>query len=970
MMMSAWLPRKCWSIASRALKNYLRPLNKTLARVLDGASLAVTIRGRVLIAFVAMSIITGALGSYMSAAIGRPGELVAMTYDRSLMSINYARAAAADFAAMEAAGARRWSVTEPAAASEIDRIIEALEATLTEDLAIAGQRAQSVRAAGAAEAAKAAVASWSKQRRQQSREIGVQEGFERLKPFAERVSQQIDLLINCTAGNGFTYRQRALAAVSQNLLLAVAATALALVFSALMAWAKSRYIARAVAAASSVAENIASGRLECEVPRESRDELGNQLGAMSLMRDNIKAMMEREVGMRQTAQIRLADALESSSEGIVVMSAEGRVTLANSQAKEFFGPSLYEPGWLQTLRLIDTETVTAGQAAPLFHGGPLSADQTGEVRLPDGRWLRACQSATSEGGYIAIFSNITVLKEQREKLKAANDLLDAALDNISQGLAVFNREHRLMMVNRRFCEIFEVSQIEAIIGIDTNGLDRASGAGAEANADLRKLLAKERRRAGQATVGPRFLQLSGGRIIAVNRQPLPDGGWVSTYEDVTVQRRAEAQVSYLARHDALTGLTNRIVLADRIQHEIGRIGRTGKTFAVLCLDLDQFKPINDSFGHPAGDFVLRSVAERLRACVRATDTVSRLGGDEFAILLQDLRKSDDVDAICARIIKDLSAPYLIDGQPASIGVSIGVSIAPHDGDDYERLLKNADIALYLSKSEGRGTWRYFEAEMDQRLQARRAKEIDMRRALEEDQFEVFYQPLRDLERSAVAGFEALLRWNHPERGTVSPAEFIPIAEEIGFIVPLGNWVMQRACADAMTWPPHVKVAVNVSAAQFRHDSLVETVKRVLRETGLSPGRLELEINGSVLLAGTSEITATLYGLRDLGIEISIATAFAGQRVANALTSPPHFNPGRHAEDRVATAAAPSRLEARRWRLAARLDLRSRRESPRSRTTRASARVPRRNLQSWCAPRRGRPFQAPDAAAAPAPPPPR
>jgi len=867
------------------LRITMRAALTRIGRMLNITGLTGTIRGRVLLAFVAIAVITGALGTYTSVVIEQVGQLVALTYDRSLMSINYARAASADFAAMEAASARRLTASDLPAQAQLEAAIATLETSLADDLAVAAERAQSKRAADAADAAGRAAAAWSKRRREIPANMGLEEGWQRLKPLAENVSQHIDLLINYTAGNGFTYRQSARTAVSQNIQFAIAATSLALLLSALVAWVLSQYITGAVAIASGVAEDISKGRLEGEIPPGPRDELGNLLGAMAVMRDNIKAMMEREVGMRQSAQVRLAEALESSSEGIVLIGDDNRLALANTQAQTFFGRSLDEPGWLTNLNLLGTSLHTKDQAPGITKstGDPAL---TGELRLPDGRWLRVCQSPTREGGYIAIFSDISVLKDQEEKLKSAKSLLDAALDNMSQGLALYSSNHRLMMVNRRFCEIFKVSSSDAILGAGSAALHGELERCSTINADLKTLLAEEQLIAGHGANGPSFMDLSTGQIIAVNRQPFSDGDWVATYEDVTEQRRAEAQVKFMARHDALTGLANRIVLAERIEQEFARIKVTGKNFAVLCLDLDQFKPVNDMLGHPAGDLVLRTVAARLNKCVREGDTVARLGGDEFAILLQNVRSSGEVEKIAERIIKDLSAPYLIDRHSAMIGVSIGIAVAPESAMAYETLLKNADIALYLSKSEGRGTWRYFKPEMEERLHSRRAMEMDLKSALANNQFEVFYQPLMGLSNNQIAGFEALLRWRHPVRGMVSPAEFIPLAEEIGFIVPLGKWVMQLACLEALSWPAHIKVAVNVSAVQFTIGNLIETVKDVLKETGLAPERLELEITESVLLARTSEVMAALHVLRDLGIEISMDDFGTGYSSLSYLSSFP------------------------------------------------------------------------------------
>jgi diguanylate cyclase (GGDEF)-like protein len=290
---------------------------------------------------------------------------------------------------------------------------------------------------------------------------------------------------------------------------------------------------------------------------------------------------------------------------------------------------------------------------------------------------------------------------------------------------------------------------------------------------------------------------------------------------------------------------------------------------VLCLDLDRFKEVNDTLGHPVGDELLRAVAGRLRRCVRETDTIARLGGDEFAIVQISRTQPTDATALASRIIEAIDAPFDIDGHRVAVGTSVGIAIAPTDGTDPDQLLKNADLALYRAKSDGRGTYRFFEQEMDQRMQARRKLELDLRRALVDGEFELHYQPFVNLDRNEVIGFEALLRWRHPERGMVSPAEFIPLAEETGLIVPIGEWALRRACREAIGWPDGIAIAVNLSAAQFRNRQLVQTVVNALAAAGLPATRLELEITESVLLQDAEAAREILLQLRSLGVRIAL-----------------------------------------------------------------------------------------------------
>jgi diguanylate cyclase (GGDEF)-like protein len=363
-------------------------------------------------------------------------------------------------------------------------------------------------------------------------------------------------------------------------------------------------------------------------------------------------------------------------------------------------------------------------------------------------------------------------------------------------------------------------------------------------------------------------ELRDGRIFAVSHQPMPDGGWVAIHQDITAQKQAETQVAYLARHDVLTDLCNRAVLRERMEESLNRLRRGGSPFALFILDLDFFKAVNDSLGHPVGDGLLKVVAQRLEACVRETDTVARLGGDEFAILTAtDGDQRDAATTTADTLLEAVSASYAFDGHRLDIATSIGIALAPEHGADVDQLLKSADLALYKAKLGGRNTYRVFEAAMGADADARRALEIDLRQALTRDEFELYYHPIVDIRTNEIANVEALIRWLQPERGQVAPADFIPLAEENGLINPIGEWVLRRACADAAFWPPQLKVDVNLSPVQFRRGHLVDTISRILAKSGLAPERLMLEVTESVLMQGTTENFETLHQLRKLGISI-------------------------------------------------------------------------------------------------------
>jgi diguanylate cyclase (GGDEF)-like protein len=429
---------------------------------------------------------------------------------------------------------------------------------------------------------------------------------------------------------------------------------------------------------------------------------------------------------------------------------------------------------------------------------------------------------------------------------------EAALDNMTQGLCLFDSAGRLTIFNRRFGEMFG----EAALGTDVHAI--LSREGLQPPADL--------------TETPSFLRdLPDGRIIAVAHRRVEGGGWVATYEDVTERRRVEARFAYMARHDALTGLPNRVLFREHMEEALLR-GR-GKAFSLLSLDLDGFKAINDTLGHPTGDALLQAVAKRLLDCAPDADIVARLGGDEF-VVIQEEAAPGDIPALAQRLVEAMHAPFQLDVHQLVIGVSIGIASStdladPAAAGTPDTLLKKADLALYRAKWDGRGTFRFFEAEMDARLQARRSLEFDLQSALDREQFELLYQPLVDTRRGHVAGFEALLRWHHPERGTVSPAEFIPVAEEMGLIKAIGAWVLEQACGEAATWPDHVKIAVNLSPVQFSAGNVVEIVSRALAVSGLQANRLELEITESLLLQDTGAVLETLHQLRKLGTRIAM-----------------------------------------------------------------------------------------------------
>jgi len=498
--------------------------------------------------------------------------------------------------------------------------------------------------------------------------------------------------------------------------------------------------------------------------------------------------------------------------------------------------------------------------------------------LSDGRIIRLGHHPIAAGGWVATHEDVTeqqalsarleqqnrLLKDQEHQLRLRNLQLDAALNNMSQGLVLFDKDRRVVICNRRYLEIYGLTSEAVRPGTPISSLiQHRLALGLKVFSEHGDYV--RTRVEGPIAPANEFHEFTDGRTIAYAVRPLPEGGAVATHEDVTEQRRIEARIRYMAHHDALTDLPNRLLLRERLEQAL----KGNAPVAVLWLDLDRFKEVNDTLGHAVGDALLKAATERLQACVRERDTVARLGGDEFAIIQTGAGQPVGATTLALRIVEAISAPYHICDHQIVVGVSVGISVAPDDATDADQLLRNADLALYRAKNEGRGTYRFFEPGMDARMHARRQMELDLRSALANDGFELHYQPVFNLDTNTITAFEALLRWTHPERGSISPTQFIPLAEETGLIGAIGAWVLREACRQAQTWPDSIRVAVNLSPLQFKQNDLEALVMSALAASGLAPGRLDLEITESVLLENTDTTLATLHQLRGLGVRISM-----------------------------------------------------------------------------------------------------
>ncbi|MDO1582780.1 putative bifunctional diguanylate cyclase/phosphodiesterase [Rhizobium oryzicola] len=494
---------------------------------------------------------------------------------------------------------------------------------------------------------------------------------------------------------------------------------------------------------------------------------------------------------------------------------------------------------------------------------------TGDLRVSRDELVKAQADLEARNTDLKIQNQTLLIRDIQ--LRTQNDRFDAALNNMSHGLLMLDSAGRLDVCNSRFCEIMELERDDLRIGISF--VELRDGIQSKFAESIRVFQAVMRATAEHATEGgaTRFLHnCEDGRTLLSLCERLPNGGWIATFEDVTERRRVEARVEYMARFDVLTDLPNRATFIEVLQDALSKMDdRNEVQFGLLWLDLNSFKAVNDNLGHDAGDKVLQIMADRLRLCADQHDTVSRFGGDEFAILRRGVRDSGDMAAFAERVMEALSKPFIVQGREIPLGCSIGMTLAPLDGIDPQQLLKNADLALYRAKANRQGMYCFYEPKMDQSEEMRLAMELDLRQALAKDQLEVFYQPIAEISSGKTIGYEALVRWLHPVRGYISPAIFIPMAEEIGLITAIGEWVLRRACSDAANWSDTVSISVNVSTVQLKYGHIARTVEGALESSGLAPSRLILELTESALVGDNADTLKILTELKRFGVCLAL-----------------------------------------------------------------------------------------------------
>ncbi|MDH6261387.1 EAL domain-containing protein [Bradyrhizobium sp. BR13661] len=513
-------------------------------------------------------------------------------------------------------------------------------------------------------------------------------------------------------------------------------------------------------------------------------------------------------------------------------------------------------------------------ASRTLNGFPIVVMATESVSAALADWRQQTRFLIGVAALLALViatAKFLIVRQLLQQHKLEKRRLNTAVNNMRQGLLLFDSSRRLVVCNQRYIEMFGLSPDVARPGCSLRELIAHRKATGTLKEDIDDHCALVLRNAAQNKVI--VSETTDGRSIEIAYRTVAGGGWVTTLEDITERRRAEHRIAHLAHYDSLTDLPNRVLFHDRLEQEIRDIAH-GNQFAVLLIDIDSFKGVNDSLGHAVGDELLKAVAAQLRASVGGSSFIARLGGDEFAIVQTVVGDAAEAVESVTRIQAAIRSPHDCLGHQISIDASIGIAMAPQDSFDLDQLLKNADLAMYQAKNDGRGIYRFFAPEMDRRARARRLMEVELRqisteRGFAEGGFEVHYQPLVRLRDGAVTGCEALLRWRHPDRGMISPVDFIPVAEETGLINQLGEWVLATACAEATFWPSGTKVAVNVSPVQFRNPTFPLKVAAALAASGLSAGRLELEVTEAVLIHDDTAALAILQQLRSIGVRIAL-----------------------------------------------------------------------------------------------------
>ncbi|WBL76831.1 PAS-domain containing protein [Bradyrhizobium xenonodulans] len=584
-------------------------------------------------------------------------------------------------------------------------------------------------------------------------------------------------------------------------------------------------------------------------------------------------------------------AISNMSQGLCLFDAEKNLVISNSRYQQMYDlpDELVRPGTpLQQILQYYADRGEADQNLTVNqHLQKMPSQRQQDYQLKNSRQILIQRKPLPDGGWVATHEDVTeqrrgeqMLAEKAAELEAINLRFDAALNNMSQGLCLFDADQRIVVSNARYGEIYHLGRDQIRPGISLAQILEYRREQGTHFADV----APDVYRKQNVKQLSEIRELADGRVVAIARHMMPGDGWLTTHEDITDRARNEKRIAFLAQHDLLTGLANRAVFSEKLDEAARRLERHGSTFTVLMLDLDRFKAVNDTLGHAAGDQLLVEVARRLQSSLRDTDVLARLGGDEFAIIQENEKnQSEGAIGLALRIIGLIEQPFDLSGNRVSVGTSIGIALAPEHGSDAETLLRKADIALYATKSAGRNDYRVFQTDMTESADTKKSMEVELREAMARDEFELHYQPVVDARARAVSGMEAFVRWHHPSKGVLLPGQFLGAAESAGLLLPLGEWILQQACLDAAAWPAHVRIAVNVSAAQLHRGDFFDVVLCALVESGLSPERLELEVNsGAVLDGNPAAQLLTMRQLKNLGVSIVLDDCGMGYSAASFL----------------------------------------------------------------------------------------
>jgi diguanylate cyclase (GGDEF)-like protein len=576
---------------------------------------------------------------------------------------------------------------------------------------------------------------------------------------------------------------------------------------------------------------------------------------------------------------RFACAFEYMSHGMCMFDADERLVICNEKYRRMFGldQERIPPGTtLHDILAYSTEIGVASQTVDELYAirkAAIMRREPADYREPlsDGRTIAICHRPLPDGGWVGIYEDVTARLAADASLVTQNRRFEAALSNMSQGLVMYDEHGRLVVRNASYLDMYGLTPEEQPIGATRRQiLDVFLAKKIYKTLDINQSVQDHARLVGSGQSYAQVKELADGRTIHILHRPIVGGGFVATFDDITASRAAEENVRFLAHHDALTGLANRIRFGEALRGALERTREHGVPAALLSIDLDRFKAVNDTMGHPAGDTLLRVTAERLASLAEpGRHHVARIGGDEFAVLLEAAdRAGAEHWARCAA--KKLQKPVLLEsGHSVSVGCSIGIALAPDNGADEDGLLKCADLALYRAKGDGRGTFQVYEDTMAEPLRHRSETEIALRSALRSGELTLHYQPLVDAWSGLIVGFEPLMRWRRADGSVVPPSEFIPLAEETGSILPIGEWALEQACLEALKWPDDLYVAVNVSAVQLRRPNFAHRVARILERTGLAPRRLEIEITESMLMEETPAARRSIDRLKQMGVLVAL-----------------------------------------------------------------------------------------------------